>query len=114
MDEDYRQYPRLYFYLREPVPGTDKARYSMLREASLHGNGMAVRDVPRIGDMMVGIGPEGPFRVRDVMWKHAQYGSMYWPLTERVATLGPGVDIIVERCDGLFADELDEPVDEES
>lgn len=50
-------------------------------------------------------GPRGNFVVIERSWTHSAFGSADWPRTEPRPTVGPMLDIIVEKAEGMYRDE---------
>lgn len=61
---------------------------------------------PAVGDL-VDL-PGGVYRVAERAWRYSQYGSGDWPRLERHAKVGPMLDLIVDRAEGPFRDEVEQ------
>jgi hypothetical protein len=106
------------FSVRAKVANAPTYRYDRVYLSNPRGDGyLHTPHPPRIGDQIYlydqrDNGPRGEFRVLARSWRHSSWGSANWPILDAHATEPAHLDILVECCDGVFADE--EPDDEEA
>lgn len=104
--------PRCQFYERVAVEGG--YHYDMISINGPGGYGRLVTPHPPAKGDLVSLWDAfndrgGMFRVLERTWHHSGYGSTDWPYGEPTSKEGPMLDIIVERADGPFVDEVSRP-----
>jgi hypothetical protein len=74
------------------------------------GSGLRASVIPAIGDVVI-LYPFGTCKVIDRMWHYPSLGSVDWPYTGPPRD-GPIIDMICERCEGVYVDGVSEPEDD--
>lgn len=99
------------FSIRTQVTDAPTYRYDVIDIRSPRGNGkLQTPHPPQIGDQIYlydqrDNGPRGEFRVIARSWHHSSWGSANWPILDAYATEPPRLDVLLERCDGIFGNE---------
>jgi hypothetical protein len=99
------------FNVRTEVTDAPTYRYDQIVVSGPRGDGyLQTPHPPQIGDQIYlydqrGNGPRGEFRVIARSWHHASWGSANWPILDAHATEPSRLDVLLEPCDGIFADE---------
>ena len=101
------------FYIKTPAGDGQFTYESVELGSSQHDGRLRTTRPPLPGDLIFlwdGLkGEGGQFRVIERSWRHASWGSTYWPYIEMLPTEGPSVDVIVEADEGPFRDEAPVP-----
>jgi hypothetical protein len=111
---------RCVFYVRTPATETTHT-YTRIWLSSRDCDGyLTTTQPPAIGDQIflydhggTGNGPRGEFRVVARSWRHASYGSTYWPYTDDRPTVGASLDIVVVPAKSLMHDQETSSDDED-
>lgn len=106
--------PRCSFYERTPVEGG--YHYEKISLRNPRGDTYLETDhPPLVGDLIflsdATSDRRGQYRVIERSWLHSSWGSTDWPYVESVSTTGPLLDIVVERAEGPFVNEVSEAQD---
>lgn len=105
---------RCNFYVRTSSED-GRFHYDLVSVAGLTSNGsLHTFHPPAIGDRLplsdeFGQVPGAVYQVIERSWLYPAYGSALWPHGTPSPQVGPTLDILVERCDGMFMDESDLP-----
>lgn len=116
--ETLREAPHCRFHIRVQVTSDPTYRYEHVHMTTPDGSGTLITPhPPAVGDL-IGLYDQikktgGTYRVIERCWGHSSFGSMNWPWTERLSTVGPSLDLIVVAAEGLFVNEAEQDDDAE-
>lgn len=106
-------YARCIFAERTAVDGG--FRYDRISIANRDGDGYLRTPMPPVVGDLIHLrdisedGPRGMFVVVARQWSYSSWGSTDWPYGEAESKQGPMLDIIVERAEGVYQDEVYDP-----
>ncbi|CBG73110.1 hypothetical protein SCAB_60911 [Streptomyces scabiei 87.22] len=105
------------FYIRTPA-GDGQFHYEPVNIGSPHADGKlhtphppAIGDLIHLWDTIKRRG--GSYEVLARQWLHNSYGSANWPVLELQPTVGPLLELIVQRAEGAFRDQAPTADDED-
>lgn len=93
--------------LFERIPVDGGHRYEHVDGNGEHGYDLRLPEAPAVGDF-VSL-PGGSFRVVARAWLPTHYGSTNWPYGKAEPEHLTMMSVILERAEGLFADEVVDP-----
>ena len=92
---------RCSFYVRTAVDGGFTYERAQMGDPT----GCLLIDPPLVGDLVY-LNGVGSCVVVARSWVYPSWGSAHWPYNEPRSTVPPTLDLIVERQDGPFVDEI--------
>lgn len=98
---------RCWFYERVAADGGGWHYDRIARRGPDGADALVTATPPAVGDSVYL--PGGMFRVVERSWLYSAWGSVDWPYGEPEPVVGPMLDCVVERCAGLFVDEVGRP-----